>query len=84
MQIAITPEAIQASAAAITASAGGPIQKAQVMNDYRVEVWPGKQAADHAVVYVALSGESFSEAFSLALAKYGEDILTRHLEWGRS
>ena len=54
------------------------------MNDYRVEVWPGKQAADHAVVYVALSGESFSEAVTLALAKYGEDILTRHLEWGRS
>jgi hypothetical protein len=53
------------------------------MEDCIVEAWPGKQPGDLAVVYVALSGESFSEAVSLTLAQQGEDTLIRHLEWGR-
>lgn len=39
--------------------------------------------ADRAVVDVALNGDSFSEAVTLTLAQYGDDVLIRHLEWGR-
>ena len=53
------------------------------MKEFIVEEWPGKQPDDLAVVYVALSGESFSEAVILTLAQDGEDTLIRHLEWGR-
>jgi len=64
---------------------GGPgsIQVAQVMDDFTLEDWPGKQADDLAVAYVALNGENFSEAVTLTLAEYGQEILIRHLEWGR-
>lgn len=82
-QISITPEAIRAAEATMLASAPGPILEAQVMDDCVVEDWPGKQQSDLAVVYVALTGESFSEAVTLTLAQYGEDTLIRHLEWGR-
>ena len=83
VQISITVEAINAAVATTTAYAFGPIQEAQVMKEFIVEEWPGKQPDDLAVVYVALSGESFSEAVTLTLAQDGEDTLIRHLEWGR-
>jgi hypothetical protein len=56
---------------------------AQVMDEFTLEDWPGKQANDLAVAYVALNGENFSEAVTLTLAEYGHEILIRHLEWGR-
>jgi hypothetical protein len=45
-----------------------PFRGAEVMEEFIVEDWPDKQPGDLAVVYVALSGESFSEAVSLTLA----------------
>ena len=53
------------------------------MDDFTLEEWPGKQAGDLAVVYVALNGDSFSEAVTLTLTQHGEEALIRHLEWGR-
>jgi hypothetical protein len=53
------------------------------MDEFTLEDWPGKQADDLAVVYVSLNGDGFSEAVTLTLAKYGHEILIRHLEWGR-
>jgi hypothetical protein len=82
-QISITPKVIQAAVATMIATAPGPILEAQVMDDCIVEGWPGKQPGDVAVVYVALNGESFSEAVTLTLAQYDEDTLIRDLEWGR-
>jgi len=38
------------------------------MEDFTLKNWPGEQRGDLAVVYVALNGESFSEAVSLTLA----------------
>jgi len=38
------------------------------MEDFTLKNWPGKQLGDLAVVYVALNGESFSEAVTLRLA----------------
>jgi hypothetical protein len=79
----IAPEVIEAATAAMIASAPGPIHEEQVLEDFANEDWPGKQPDDLAVGYVALSGESFSEAVTLTLAQDGEDTLIRHLEWGR-
>jgi hypothetical protein len=67
----------------MTAYATGSIQEAQVMDDFTLEDWPDKQANDLAVTYVALNGENFSEAVTLTLVEYGQEILIRHLEWGR-
>jgi hypothetical protein len=53
------------------------------MEDFTLMNWPGKQPGDLADVNVALNGENFSEAVTLTLAKYGHEILIRHLEWGR-
>lgn len=80
---ATTPESIKNAVATMTAYAPDSIQEAQVMDDFTLEDWPGKQPGDLAVVYVALNGNSFSEAVTLTLAQYGEEVLIRHLEWGR-
>jgi hypothetical protein len=53
------------------------------MEDFTLTNWPGKKPGDLAVVYVALNGESFSKAVTLALTEYGQEILIPHLEWGR-
>jgi len=82
-QASIPPAAIQTAVATMIASAPGPIREAQVMEEFILEDWPGKQRGDLAVVYVALSGESFSEAVTLTLAQSGNNTLIRHLEWGR-
>jgi hypothetical protein len=82
-QSAMTPEAMKSAVASMTAYALAPIQEAQVMDAFTLEDWPGRRAGDLAVVSVALNGDSFSEAVTLTLAQYGEDVLIRHLEWGR-
>jgi len=83
LQGSTTPERICNAVSTMTSYAPGPIQEAQVMDDFTLEDWPGKQAGDLAVVYVALNGDSFSEAVTLTLMKQGEDILIRELAWGR-
>lgn len=83
VQKSISPEDIQSAVETMIAAAPGPIQEAQVMEDFILEDWPGKLQGDLAVVYVALSGERFSEAVTLTLTQYGEDTLIRQLEWGR-
>jgi hypothetical protein len=83
MQAVTSPAAIKAAVATMTAYASGPLQGAEVIEEFTLEDWPDKQPDDLAVVYVALNGESFSEAVTLTLAQYDEEILIRHLEWGR-
>lgn len=82
-QRSITAEGLKAAATAMIAYAPGPFQGAEVMEEFILEDWPDKQPGDLAVVYVALTGESFSEAVNLTLVQTGFDILIRHLEWGR-
>ncbi len=83
LRLSFTSESIKIAVTTMTAYATGSIQEAQVMDDFTLEDWPGKQTDDLAVAYVALNGENFSEAVTLALAEYGQEILIRHLEWGR-
>lgn len=67
----------------MTAYASGSIREAQVVDDFTLEEWPGKQPNDLAVAYVALNGENFSEAVILTLAEHDQEIMIRHVEWGR-
>jgi hypothetical protein len=83
LQLTSTSESIKNAVTTMTASGTGWIHVVQVMDDFTLEDWPGKQADDLAVAYVALNGENFSEAVTLTLAEYGQEILIRHLEWGR-
>jgi hypothetical protein len=83
LRLSFSPESIKNAATTMTAYGSGWIQVAQVMDEFTLEDWPGKQADDLAVAYVALNGENFSEAVTLTLAEYDQEILIRHLEWGR-
>jgi hypothetical protein len=83
LQSSTTPEIINSAIITMTNYATGAIQAALVMDDFTLEDWPGKQPNDLAVVYVALSGDFFSEAVTLTLAQDGEEVLIRHLAWGR-
>jgi hypothetical protein len=83
LQASSTPESIKNAVATMIAYTSGSIHQAQIMDEFTLEDWPGKQAGDLAVVYVALNGDSFSEAVTLTLAQHGKDALIRHLEWGR-
>jgi hypothetical protein len=78
-----TPGTIKDAVTAMTAYASGSIREAQVMDDFTLEEWPDKQPNDLAVAYVALNGENFSEAVILTLAEHGQEIMVRHVEWGR-
>jgi len=83
LKVSSTPESIKDAVTTMTAYASGSIQGAQVMDDFTMENWPGKQPDDLAVAYVALNGEDFSEAVTLTLTEYGQEIMIRHMEWGR-
>jgi len=60
-----------------------PLTEVQVMEDFILEDWPDKLDGDVASVYVALSGEGYSEAVNMILVKSGDGFLIRDLEWGR-
>ena len=83
LRLSFTSESIKNAVTTMTACGTGSIPIAQVMDEFTLEDWPGKQANDLAVAYVALNGENFSEAVTLTLVEYGLEILIRHLEWGR-
>ncbi|MFO0136838.1 MAG: hypothetical protein ACK535_02270 [Cyanobacteriota bacterium] len=83
LQVSSTPGSIKDAVTTMTAYASGSIHEAQVMDDFTLENWPGKQPDDLAVAYVALNGENFSEAVTLTLTAYGREIMIRHMEWGR-
>ena len=67
----------------MTAYSSGPVLDASLTLESVLEEWQGKQPGDVAWVYVALTGETFNEAVSVLLARLGEDVLIRELEWGR-
>ncbi|MFN5162000.1 MAG: hypothetical protein ACK5IA_09005 [Cyanobacteriota bacterium] len=83
LQVSSTPGSIKDAVKTMTAYASGSIHEAQVMDDFTLENWPGKQPDDLAVAYVALNGENFSEAVTLTLTAYGREIMIRHMELGR-
>lgn len=53
----------------------------QVMNT--LEAWPAKQPGDIGWAYVAISGESESEAVAVIVCSENGKMLIRDIEWGR-
>jgi hypothetical protein len=47
------------------------------------EEWPAKQEGDVGWAYVAVLGDECVEAVTLTIAKAGEKLLIRDVEWGR-
>lgn len=82
-QLSNPPSAIKAVVEKMIAYGSSPILDSQVIEEGIVLDWPEKQPQDLAMVYVALSGESFSEAVTLTLAQEGQQTRIRQLVWGR-
>ena len=59
----------------------GPVTLVQVMNV--LDNWPAKQPGDLGWAYVALAGDSYSEAVTVVVAREGERLVVRDIEWGR-
>ena len=57
------------------------LSQAEVITD--MEVWPDKEEHDVGWAYVALSGDTFSEAATVIVKKEGDQLLIRSIEWGR-
>jgi hypothetical protein len=82
-QAVYTPECLRAAVATMTSGAPGGIQEVQVMEEGIVEDWPAKQPGDVASVYVALTGDGFAEAVTVIIVQRNDNLLIRHLDWGR-
>ena len=61
----------------------GPITYVALVSECILEDWPAKQENDVGSVYVALDGDGFCEAVTVALTREGNEIRIRELEWGR-
>jgi hypothetical protein len=64
----------------MTAYAEGPIQ---VEVRGTLDAWPDKLEGDVGWAYVALTGDSFTEAVAVVLTNAANGIRIRSLEWGR-
>ena len=61
----------------------GPITEVALMSECILEDWPDKRERDVGYVYVALNGNGFCEAVTLTLAREGDEIRIREVEWRR-
>jgi hypothetical protein len=82
-RVANSPATLKAAVDAMIAGARGPILKATVIEEVAIEDWPGKRPSDVGIVYVALTGDGFSEAVTLTLTRELDRISVRDLAWGR-
>lgn len=57
------------------------LSQAEVITD--MEAWPDKKEDDIGWAYVALSGDSFSEAVAVIVKQEDNRLVIRSLEWGR-
>jgi len=48
-----------------------------------LEEWPEMSADDHAMVYVPLEGDDFSEAITVTVSEIDNALLISSIEWGR-
>lgn len=75
------PSDLQEQYREMTGYGSGPTAHVQVMQD--LASWPGKQRDDVAWVYVAISGDTFSEAVSVVVSRERGQEVIRSVEWGR-
>ena len=78
-----SPGTLKQSVEHMLANSDGPIQHVEVMKECVLAEWADKRDGDVAYVYVALSGDSFSEAATVVLATEAGAIRIREIEWGR-
>jgi hypothetical protein len=76
-----SPEALKKAVMDMTSYAPGPIRHVEVMDSMRV--WPDRKPGDIAWVYVALTGDSFSEAVTVVLCSTRSGTRIRDIDWGR-
>lgn len=76
-----SPDDLKQEVAQMTSYAPGPIEQVEIMQS--LDAWPDRKSGDIAWVYVALTGDSFSEAVSLVLCSTPAGTRVREIEWGR-
>lgn len=76
-----SPEELKHRVMCMTAYAPGPIREVVAME--AIDNWWPKRNGDMAWVYVALTGDLFSEAVTLVLIVEEGEICIRDIEWGR-
>jgi diadenosine tetraphosphatase ApaH/serine/threonine PP2A family protein phosphatase len=72
---------LEARYTAMIAYGGSPVAVVQVMTE--MEHWPAKQSGDVGWAYVAMAGDTFSEAVTVVVAREGDRLVIRDIEWGR-
>jgi hypothetical protein len=72
---------LEAAFMAMIAHAGAPVRSAEVTS--ALSHWPAKQPGDIGWVYVAMSGETFSEGVSVAVCAENGALRIRDIAWGR-
>ena len=82
-QTAHSPESLKQAVEDMTAVGDGPITDVDLVGECILEDWPGKQEGDVGYVYVALTGDGFSEAVTVTLTSEAGRLRIRDLEWGR-
>ena len=78
-----SPVSLKAEVADMISYAKEPLKRAVVMANASMTDGPDKQSNDLAWIYVALEGDSFSEAVSVVVTKTSDGPRIRELEWGR-
>jgi len=63
--------------------APGPFTDMQVTEEFILQDWPAKREHDVASIYIALTGDGFSEAATIIVAQQDGELRIRDLEWGR-
>ena len=76
-----TPAKLETTYRDMISYGGGPAREVRVMAV--LDYWPARQPSDVGWVYVAISGDSFSEAVTVTVTEVGGLKLIREIEWGR-
>ena len=76
-----SPLGLKSSFESMIEYGGGPITHVEVMNT--LEDWPAKQEEDIGWAYVAVSGDDYSEAVTVVVAREATKSVIREIEWGR-
>jgi hypothetical protein len=77
----ISADALKKEYDGMIAYGPGPSKHVEAMQ--ALDIWPEKKPGDVGWVYVAIAGESFSEGVTVVVARAGDRLAIRSIEWGR-
>jgi hypothetical protein len=78
-----SPRALKEAVERMLANGDGRIEQVEVVSECVLDDRPDKQEEDVGYVYVALTGDGFSEAVTVTLTQEAGTIRIRDLQWGR-